>query len=158
MGYPEYESDLHHIHQSEVYGSNVFKMAGRLTFSSAKSARWALLHELEIQTLERFISYMNATGQEYHYPYGWALKGHLEGFILGLLPWSLAMRILARETQSFIAVWQRLKTNASTPERGFFDYIYAHEKAIEAFATRELALDENSTKPILSLLDVPIFF
>lgn len=152
MNYPEYLTDLQHIHKSEVYGYNVFKMAGRLTFSSAKKTKWALLCELEAQTLEQFLDYMAATRQATKYPLFWAIKGHFEGLVLGLLPWRLAMRLLAYETKSFTAIWLRLKTNSSKTDSKFFNYIYAHEKAIEAFALGELKHKATSTKPILSLL------
>lgn len=153
INYPEYKSDLHHIHQSEVYGSNVFKMARRLTFNRERKAKWALLYELEVQTLERFLSYMDKTGQDYHHPSVWALRGHFEGIILAVLPWSIAMRLMAHETKSFAAIWQRLKSNFKTSETRFFDYVYAHEKAIEAFAKREYQGKDNSVEPVRSLLN-----
>jgi|GEM_PF-528543 len=153
INYPEYKSDLHHIHQSEVYGANVFKMAGRLTFNRERKAKWALLYELEVQTLKRFLGYMDETEQDYHHPSVWACRGHIEGVVLGLLPWSIAMRLLAHETKSFAAIWQRLKSKFKTSETRFFDYVYAHEKAIEAFATREYQRNGNSVEPVRSLLD-----
>ncbi|MBL4876662.1 MAG: hypothetical protein JKY10_09245 [Cohaesibacteraceae bacterium] len=153
MSYPELLTDLKHIHQSEVYGSNVFKMAGRLSFDKKKKAKWALLDELELQTLDRFLNYMQDNNRSYHYPYFWALKGHLEGLVLGLLPWSTAMRLLAHGTESFTVIWLRLKTNANETDQKFFSYIYAHEKAIEAFAKHELEQNQDSVKVIMSLLD-----
>jgi len=152
MRYPQYQSDLHHIHQSEVYGANVFKMAGRLTLSRKKKEKWALLYDLEIQTLERFLLYIEKTGQQDRYPLIWALKGYFEGLLLGLLPWPVAMRLLAKETQSFTSIWQRLKINSKDSEKEFFNYVYAHEKAIEAFAKRELIQGKDSIGPVRSLL------
>jgi len=154
MRYPQYQSDLQHIYQSEVYGANVFKMAGRLTFNRKKKDQWALLYDLEIQTLERFLLYIKETGQRDNYPHIWALKGHIEGLALGLLPWSVAMRLLAKETQSFTKIWHRLKINSKDTEKEFFNYVYAHEKAIEAFAKRELMQENNSAEPIRSLLGI----
>jgi len=152
MRYSQYRSDLHHIHQSEVYGANVFRMAGRLTFNPKRKQQWALLYDLEIQTLERFFTYLDQTAQQDRYPFVWALKGYLEGIILGILPWSLAMNLLAKETQSFVSIWQRLKINSKDSEKEFFDYVYAHEKAIEAFAKRELKREKNSIGAVRSLL------
>ena len=153
INYPEYKSDLHHIHQSEVYGANVFKMAQRLTLNPEKKAKWALLHKLEVQTLKRFLGYMNDTRQDVHHPFVWAFRGHIEGVVLGLLPWSIAMRLLAHETKSFTGIWQRLKSNFKDSEIRFFDYVYAHEKAIEGFANREFQQKGNSVVPIISLLE-----
>jgi len=152
MRYPQYRSDLHHIHQSEVYGANVFRMAGHLTISPKKKQQWALLYDLEIQTLKRFFTYLDETAQQDSHPFIWSLKGYLEGIILGLLPWSLAMSLLAKETQSFVSIWHRLKINSEDSEKEFFDYIYAHEKAIEAFAKRELKKEKNSIGAVRSLL------
>jgi len=152
MRYPQYQSDLQHIYQSEVYGANVFKVAGRLTLNRKKKDQWALLYDLEIQTLERFLLYIKETGQQNNYPHIWALKGYIEGLVLGLLPWSVAMRLLAKETQSFISIWHRLKINSKGSEKEFFNYVYAHEKAIEAFAKRELMQGNNSIGPVRSLL------
>ena len=152
MRYPQYQSDLQHIYQSEVYGANVFKMAGRLTLSRRKKQQWALLYDLENQTLERFLIYIEETGQQDNYPHIWALRGYIEGLVLGLLPWPIAMRLLAKETQSFLSIWHRLKINSKDSEKGFFDYVYAHEKAIEAFAKQELMQKTNSIGPVRSLL------
>jgi len=152
MEYLKFKSDLHHIHQSEVYGANVFKVASLLALSSDRKAKWRLLYQLEIQTLERFRTYLEDSGRVDHYPYLWSIKGYLEGLALALMPWPIAMRILARETQSFVAIWQRLKLNACEDERPFFDYVYAHEKAIEAFAKREIESGKNSVEAIRSLL------
>ncbi|NRA24328.1 MAG: hypothetical protein HRU08_07605 [Oleispira sp.] len=62
------------------------------------------------------------------------------------------MKILAKETQSFITVWQRLKDNSPAADKKFFDYVYAHEKAIEAFANLEVIESDRSTLALKSLL------
>lgn len=152
MKYPEYLSDLKHIHQSEVYGSNVFSMAMKLTSDPIKKEKWRLLYELEVQTLDRFLQYMESTQQPSSFPWVWSIRGHLEGIAITLFPWKMAMKILAKETQSFTKIWKRLKTNASVNEQEFFDYIYAHEKAIEAFAIYEIDNSERSLTAIKSLL------
>ncbi len=152
MRYPEYLSDLHHVHQSEVYGYNVFNIASKFTFHQEKRAKWILLRELERQTLAEYLDYMNRTRQVLHYPFVWAFRGYLDGLLLGLLPWSLAMWLLARETRSFAAIWSRLKVNSSPSHYAFFEYLYAHEKAIETFSVHELKHKKDSTQPILWLL------
>ncbi len=152
MNYPEYRSDLKHIYQSEVYGSNVFYIAMRITSDPIKKEKWRLLYLLEVQTLERFLLHLDSSQQSCSYPWFWSIKGHVEGLAITLFPWKIAMKILAKETQSFTKVWKRLKTNSVPDEQEFFDYIYAHEKAIEAFAKLEIAESERSILGIKSLL------
>jgi hypothetical protein len=152
MNYSEYPSDLKHIYQSEVYGSNVFSVAMKLTFDPIKKEKWRLLYELEVQTLNRFLQHIESTQQSCSYPWLWSIKGYFDGVAITLFPWKVSMKILAKETQSFTKIWKRLKTNAAPNEQGFFDYIYAHEKAIEAFATLEIAENERSTRAVQSLL------
>jgi hypothetical protein len=152
MNYPEYKSDLAHIYQSEVYGSNVFWVAKKLTRNTRRVAKWEMLYQLEVQTLNRFIEHIKATQQDCTYPLFWSIKGYIEGFLLSLLPWKMGMKILAKETQSFTKIWKRLKTNAQPEEQDFFNYIYAHEKAIESFAKLEMNNDQRSILGVSSLL------
>jgi len=152
MNYPEYSSDLKHIYQSEVYGSNVFKIAMKLTNDPIKKEKWDLLYKLEVQTLKSFLEHIESTHQRCTYPWFWSIRGYVDGVAITLFPWKVSMKILAKETQSFTKIWKRLKTNCSPSDQGFFDYIYAHEKAIEAFAKMEITDSERSTIAIQSLL------
>jgi len=156
MTYPQYKSDFHHIHQSEVYGKNLFRTACRLKLKGERKKKLELLYQLEIQTLERYIIFANESDQKYKFPFWWAVKGYFDGLVFGLLPWSISMHLLAKGTESFTAIWQRLKTHSSETDRKFFAYVYAHEKAIEAFAKSELKGERESTQSILNLLSQPI--
>lgn len=154
MNYPEYKSDLQRIHESEVYGSAVFKTAAQLTFNPERKAKWLKLKGLEDRTLERYLTYMKETGQPISDPIGWDLKGYAEGAVLGLLPWSIAMKQLADATKPFQEKFLRLKDNATEEvDKNFFGYVYAHEKALEFFALRELAGEPESLKPVEHLLN-----
>ena len=84
---------------------------------------------------------------------GWALKGRAEGAALGLMPWRLAMKMVRDATQPFQEKFLRLKENAKEEDRKFFSYVYAHEKAIEAFAKKELAGEADSLKAARELLE-----
>ncbi|RZU47927.1 hypothetical protein EV700_0895 [Fluviicoccus keumensis] len=151
MNYPEYKADLQRIHESEVYGIAVFDTAARLTRNPARKQKWLALKALEEQTLQRYLDYMNQTGQRITEPRGWALKGMAEGAALAVMPWWLAMRLLRNGTQPFQEKFLRLKDHAEGADKPFFAYVYAHEKAIEAFAKRELAGDESSLKAVHDL-------
>ncbi|MEE4249328.1 MAG: hypothetical protein V2I38_01960 [Alcanivoracaceae bacterium] len=152
MTYPEYKKDLQHIHESEVYGTAVFDIAARLTRNPERKQKWLVLKALEEQTLQRYLDYMAATGQSIVEPTGWALKGKAEGTALGLMPWWLAMRLVRDATQPFQKKFLRLKDHAEGEDKKFFAYVYAHEKAIEAFARKELAKESDSLKAAKDLL------
>ena len=152
MNYPEYAADLQHIHESEVYGRAVFSTAARLTLNPSRKKKWLALKALEEQTLERYLAYMQQTGQTVKEPRGWATKGAAEGAALAVMPWRLAMRLVRDATQPFQEKFLRLKNHAEEADQAFFNYVYAHEKAIEAFAARELERSGNSTQAIEKLL------
>ena len=152
MSYPEYQADLQRIHESEVYGRAVFDTAARLARDPARRKKWLALKALEEQTLQHYLDYMARTGQTVIEPKGWAVKGRAEGAALAVMPWRLAMILVRNATGPFQEKFLRLKTHAQEEEREFFAYVYAHEKAIEAFAKKELAREKDSLKAIESLL------
>lgn len=153
MNYPQYKQDLQRIHESEVYGLAVFGTAARMTLNEQRREKWLALKALEEKTLERYVSYMKDSGQVITEPRGWKLKGYLEGLALGALPWRIAMKLLEQGTQPFQEKFLRLKNNAQGKEQEFFAYVYAHEKAIEAFAQKELGKDDSSLIAVNSLLE-----
>lgn len=152
MKYPQFTADLQRIHESEVYGRAVFATAARLTRNAERKAKWLTLHALEEETLARYLAYMARTGQPVVEPKVWELKGYAEGAALGLMPWRLAMRLVRDATGPFQEKFLRLKQNCDEAEREFFDFVYAHEKALEAFAVKELANEPDSLKAVESLL------
>ncbi len=152
MTYPQYQQDLQRIHESEVYGIALFGTAARLSRAARRKNQWLTLMALEERTLERYQAYMHASGQALVEPVWWRYKGYLEGAALAVLPWRMAMKLLADGTAPFQERFLRLKSNADGADLEFFTYVYAHEKAIEAFARKELAGDQNSLKAVQSLL------
>lgn len=156
MNYPEYQADLQRIHESEVYGLAVFDTAARLTRHPGRKTKWLALKALEAQTLQRYLEHMAHTGQTVVEPKGWALKGRAEGAALGVMPWRLAMKLVRDATQPFQEKFLRLKEHADDDAREFFAYVYAHEKAIEAFANKELAREAGSLKAVESLLGASV--
>lgn len=152
MNYPQYTDDLQRIHESEVYGIELFDSAARLTRRTERKDKWLALKALEEQTLERYLTYMRDRGQALKEPTGWRWKGRAEGIALGLMPWRVAMKLLAAGTAPFQEKFLRLKNHAEGDDLAFFTYVYAHEKAIEAFANRELADQQDSLKAVRALL------
>lgn len=152
MNYPEYRADLQRIHESEVFGRAVFDTAARLARDSARRDQWLALRALEEKTLARYLDYMRSTAEPVQEPRGWALKGRIAGAALGLMPWRLAMQQVADATRPFLETFRRLEEHAEDEDREFFAYVCAHEKAIEAFAHRELAGESNSLEAVERLL------
>lgn len=152
MSYPQYKKDLQNIHESEVYGLAVFDTAARITRNKERKQKWLALKALEEQTLDRYLKYMGESGQTVVEPTGWALKGRAEGAALGLMPWRLAMKFVRDATVPFQERFLRLKNNADEADQPFFSYVYAHEKALEAFAKKELSGKQNSLKAVKELL------
>ncbi|MCP5206496.1 MAG: hypothetical protein H7A01_04765 [Hahellaceae bacterium] len=152
MNYPQFKEDLQRIHESEVYGLAVFEAAARLTLNRERRQKWLTLKALEETTLARYLAYMEASKQAVVNPTGWRLKGLVEGAGLGILPWRIAMKLLRDGTLPFQEKFLRLKDNAEGTHREFFAYVYAHEKAIEAFANKELSGGQDSLKPVKKLL------
>lgn len=152
MNYPQFKDDLQRIHESEVYGVAVFETAARLTRNPERKKKWLVLKALEEKTLDRYLAYMQASEQTIVEPNAWRLKGYAEGAALGALPWPFAMKLLRDGTAPFQEKFLRLKQNAEGSDQEFFTYVYAHEKAIEAFAQKELAKDPSSLMAVESLL------
>lgn len=152
MTYPEYRADLQRIHESEVFGAAAFATAARVTRSPERKKKWLTLKALEDQTLARYLAYMERTRQRVIEPRGWALKGRAEGAALALMPWRLAMKLVADATVPFQERFLRLVQHAEGEEQEFFAYVLAHEKAIEAFAQKELANEAGSSRAVERLL------
>lgn len=155
MNYPHYKKDLQHVHKSEVYGIAVFSMAARLAVSSERKKKWLALKHLEEKTLERYLAYMKDSGQPMTEPRFWKIKGYADGAALGILPWRLSMKLVANATAPFQEKFLRLKNNAESTDKEFFNFVYAHEKAIEAFAHKELSKNQNSLEAVENLLTSP---
>jgi len=152
MRYPGYADDLQRIHASEVYGIAVFDTAARLTRDADRKRQWLALKALEEQTLARYLAFMRETGGAITEPRFWRQKGLVEGAALGVMPWHLAMTLLRDGTQPFQKTFARLREHADPAHAAFFAYVFAHEKAIEAFAVRELAGQANSLQAVEALL------
>lgn len=152
MKHLQHRDDLQRIHDSEVYGIAVFGTAARLTRNTARSGKWLTLKALEEKTLDRYLAYMRASNQPVFEPRAWRLKGYVHGVALGLLPWRLSMKLLADGTVPFQETFLRLKKNSEDAHQEFFSYVYAHERAIEDFAKKELAKNQGSLKAVESLL------
>lgn len=149
--------DLNHVYQGEIYGIQVFGAAAKFTWEIDNKNKWLLLQQLELHTLAKIEQHYSKIDKslpaiDWCGAYG-KYKGKIDGVVLGLLPWKLAMRFLYRGSKKSQPIYYRLKELAvSDEDKRFFEYILAHEKSIEFFAKRELFNQDNSLEEVKNLL------
>lgn len=154
LNYPEYQSDLNLILESEAMGEILFNMAARLTWSSQRRRKWLLLRDLETRTKNRLFEFLQQQQQRASLSRPVKIRGYYCGLLLGLLPWPKSMKLLEHGTTPFLKVYKRLEENADEHSREFFSYVVAHEEAIAEFARLERAGDsEHSIRAVEDLLD-----
>jgi hypothetical protein len=153
MHYPEYQADLERTLESEVLGEILFSTAARIARSRERREKWLRLRDLEAQTLRRVVAFLESQDQQAHVPALARARGLVFGVVLGLLPWSTAMKLLQDGTRPFLEVFERLERHADATTREFFAYVVAHERAIAQFARLERSGDpETSLRAVLDLL------
>lgn len=122
---------------SEVYGEASFRSAFYIS-SGVKKLKAKALWQLEIQTKARVMDYFerhNLAKPNFFWP---SLKGTVLGLTFPLLPWKIVLKIILKETEGYLQVFQHLAQQASTEEQDFFNYLVDHEVAIRRFAELEL--------------------
>ncbi len=153
MSYPGYKNDLYEIYKSEVTGEALFSLTSKLCRSVNKKRKWQLLAQLETQTKNRYLAYLEEKKQSFSFPVSALIGGKVFGFLFALLPWTTAMKALLSGTPPLIVVFQRLMDNSDESDAEFFRYVLAHEKAIAEFASRELSGQlDTSIQPLSALL------
>ncbi len=153
MVYPEYQSDIDRTLESELMGEMIFSVAARWTFSRERRKKWLCLRDLETQTKNRILDFLQKTGTNAAQPSLVHLKGGFFGFVLGVLPWGVSMGFLGGGTAPFLKVFERLELHSPEGEKALFSYIVAHEEAIAAFSHHELKGEAGkSLAPIVRLL------
>jgi hypothetical protein len=153
MSYPEYRNDLNRIYESEILGEILFATAARLAWSQQRKRKWLRLRELESQTKDRLIEFLQQRQQQANLSGPVKARGYCYGLLLGLLPWPVSMKLLEHGTVPFLKVYKRLEENADEESKEFFSYVVAHEEAIAEFARLERAGQSgNSIKAVMNLL------
>jgi len=112
------------------------------------------LRKLEGQTKERVLEYFGKNDIEV--PSLWVATtiGTLLGFLLPLIPWTLAMKKVLPVADKGIEVFRRMELQASEGDKEFFAYVVAHEVAIRRFAEMELeGSEQSSLEPVTALLE-----
>ena len=146
--------DLKIALESEYLGEIAFMLSYYLTFDGRKKALMKALWELEVQTKQRLLAYCRKQGYPVPLSLAARLKGVLYGLITPALPWKVTIDATLKETDNFLAVFNRLLESATEEDRSLFQYVVDHEIAIKRFAELESQSPPgDSIAPIQALLD-----
>ena len=152
MGKPT--EDLVIALESEVLGEAFFRSAYYAAFFSNRRNKAKALWQLETQTKKRILKYFEDNSVEIP-KLRWAIaKGSLLGIFYAVTPWYILLKQILKETEYYQKVFCRLEEQSAEKDKELFNYIVAHEAAIERFAKIELANSgKNSLDPIEALLN-----
>lgn len=141
------QKDLNTILESELLGERLFATAATFSLSSDKRRKWQTLQVLEAQTKQRLLDYLQDSQQKAKARKLIAIEATISGIALALLPWKLSMHLMDQGTQSFLQTFERLQAQSQQhpQDTAFFDFVVAHEKAIQQFAKREKAGEKHHT-------------
>ena len=145
MNYPQYQSDLNKLLESEIFGEAVFRTAATYTKSEEHKQKWLALAALETQTLERFQAFLKQNNLKATSRLHIKAQGSATGFALAKMPWKLAMFLLKDGTQPFMQAFERLCKHADQDTQMFFEYVLNHEKSIYEFADKELKKQKTTS-------------
>jgi hypothetical protein len=151
MGKPK---DLVIALESEVLGEAFFRSAYYAAFFLNRKNKAKALWQLEAQTKKRILQYFDDNSIEIP-KLRWAIaKGSLLGIFYPVIPWHIVLKQILKATEYYQKVFRRLEEQAAEKDKELFNYIVAHEVAIERFAEMELANNgKNSLKLIEELLN-----
>jgi hypothetical protein len=145
--------DLLDTLKGEVMGEAFFRTAGRMAWSRPQKDRLAKLAQLETQTKERLLEYCERNRLDTPSLSPLAFLGSLAGVTFLVTPWSTMLKQTATTTERYMKIYKRLADSADEADKALFEYVVAHEVAIQQFAVEELAGNHNkSLKPIDALL------
>ena len=141
------QKDLNTVLESELLGERLFATAAAFSLSSDKRRKWQTLEVLEVQTKQRVLDYLQHSQQKARSRKHIALEATISGIALAVLPWKLSMHLVEQGTQSFLNTFERLQAQSQQhpQDTDFFDFVVAHEKAIQQFAQQEKAGEKHHT-------------
>ena len=153
MSQKRYIKRLRRAYRSEVFGEALYAMAARIAVNPAHRRKWEVLRDLEIRMkhqLSAALARAGVTTRERAVRRGF---GATTGVLLGLLPWRLAMLILASISRWSAPFFEEVESEAAARRELLLDGLGAHECAQREFARRELAHDsQRSLHEVLLLL------
>ena len=131
--------------QSEVLGEAFFRSAYYFGWWSNHSHKVKMLWQLETQTKKRILEYFEVNNIEIPKLSRTVTKGSILGAFCVLVPWSLVLKQILKETEYYQTVFRRLEGQMPKKNRELFRYIVAHEVAIGQFASIELLNGNNNS-------------
>lgn len=139
--------------ESEVLGEAFFRSAYYSAFFLNRGAKAKVLWQLEAQTKKKILEYFEINSTEIPKPRWTAAKGSILGVFYLVTPWHIVLKEILKETEYYLKVFRRLEKQVAEEDKKLFEYIVAHEVAIERFAKIELVNSgNNSLDPIKALL------
>ena len=143
-------------YQGEAFGEAIFEELARRSDDAETSDKWKALAQLERETKERLMPLVASLGGDVRvspdsYPGGKQLAERWERQTFDEL-----MLEFKNTISEYVAFFECLEKDARPEDRGVLAAVAAHERAIQAFAEREVAGHrETSLEPVLALLDRP---
>jgi hypothetical protein len=143
------------FYQGEVLGEAFFGRCVELENDSVRRYKWANLQQLETETKAKLRPYLMRLGlsiaqsdvseQVAQFTDGFAAK-----------PWQEHMQMIAEVTDFYLGKFREIAAAAPSEERDMAHAMIAHETALNNFAKRELAGDENALADVIGQLHWPI--
>jgi len=150
---------LHRVieaYQGEAFGEAIFEEFALRSDDAETSYKWKALAQLERETKERLEPLVAALGGDVRvgpesYPGGKKLAERWKNQTFDEL-----MVEFNHTISKYVGFFEKLEADGRPEDRDVLAAVTAHEKAIQAFAEREVAgLSKTSLDPVLALLDRP---
>jgi hypothetical protein len=152
----DYATAIHKAFQGEVYGEALFRGLAERTTDAARAYKWRVLERLETETKERIRPLAEQLCGEVGEEASERERGEKDAAKFSPIPWPSLMGGFRNELLNFVASFEELEAAGPDEDRGLLQQITAHERALLAFAEREVdGRGDASLDPVLDLLDEP---
>jgi hypothetical protein len=150
----EYGTYVEERFQGEVYGEALFRTMADLCEDPERAGKLRVLQQLERETKETLLPAVREAGHPGEARPERIAEGEALGARLAKAPWNELMLGFQKELERFVREFEAAERLAPSGKEGLLRHVTAHEKALLAFATRELAGDAPgaSLEPVIALL------
>lgn len=151
-----YLSRVIEAYRGEAFGEAIFEELAKKSDDVGTSHKWRALAQLERETKQRLMPLVASLGGDVEvgpdsYPGGKKLAERWKKRTFDELMMEFKSTI-----SEYVGFFESLEADGRPEDRDILAAVTAHEKAIQAFAEREVAgLGETSLEPVLALLDHP---
>jgi hypothetical protein len=153
----EYAIYVEERFQGEVYGEALFRTMADLCEDPEQAGKLRVLQQLERETKEILLPALREAGHPGEASPERIAEGEALGARLAKAPWRELMLGFQKELERFVREFEAAERLAPSGREGLLRHVTAHERALLAFATRELVGDapEGSLAPVIALLRRP---